>query len=136
MPQAPHRIADALLRDNVDSNGTPFRLTAAGRRVFDARVTNATGMFKHCPTAIIFGVWDSTGPRGGLGCKFQRCMVSEIVGINAVPDCASRRIDPAGIEHKAGSSTNQTTPTTGRPTLTKLSTRVHLSLSTAREGWR
>jgi hypothetical protein len=28
-------------------------------------------------------MWDSTGPKGGLGPKFERAMVSEIVGIDA-----------------------------------------------------
>ena len=32
---------------------------------------------------LIFGMWDSTGPKGGLGPKFERAMVSEIVGIGA-----------------------------------------------------
>lgn len=101
--QAPHRIADAILRDSVDADGTPFRLTAPGIESTDARVTSATGMYKHCPTALIFGVWDSTGPKGGLGSKFQRCLVSEIVGLNAVAGVkTASRIDPAGIERKAG----------------------------------
>jgi CRISPR-associated protein Csb1 len=36
-----------------------------------------------CPTALVFGMWDSTGPKGGLGPKFERAMVSEVVGIGA-----------------------------------------------------
>jgi CRISPR-associated protein Csb1 len=100
--QAPHRIADALLRDSV-LDGTPFRHTAIGTEVTDARPTHATAMFKHCPTALVFGVWDSTGPKGGLGAKFQRCLVSEIVGIDAVPGVkTASRIDPTGIQTKAG----------------------------------
>lgn len=71
--QAPHRIADALLRDSTLS-GTPFRATTVGKEFTDARVNHATGMYKHCPTALVFGVWDSTGPKGGLGAKFQRCL--------------------------------------------------------------
>ncbi len=100
--QAPHRIADAILRDSVQ-DGTPFRQTEIGRACTDSRVDNATGMYKHCPTALIFGVWDSTGPRGGQGAKFQRCLVSEIVGIDAVAGVKTgSRIDPLGIEKKAG----------------------------------
>lgn len=100
--QAPHRIADALLRDSL-LDGTPFRDTAVGKEFTDARVNHATGMYKHCPTALVFGVWDSTGPLGGLGAKFQRCLVSEIVGIDVVAGVKSKsRIDPAGIEKKAG----------------------------------
>lgn len=101
--QAPHRIADALLRDSVDETGTPFRQTAIGREVTDARPNHATGMYKHCPTALVFGVWDSTGPKGGLGAKFQRSLVSEIVGYDVATGVkTASRIDPAGIEKKAG----------------------------------
>ena len=62
-------IADALLRDSV-LEGTPFRHTKVGTEVTDARPNHATAMFKYCPTALVFGVWDSTGPKGGLGAKF------------------------------------------------------------------
>jgi CRISPR-associated protein Csb1 len=100
--QAPHRIADALLRDST-LGGIPFRHTSMGVEVTDARPTHATAMYKHCPTALVFGVWDSTGPKGGLGAKFQRCLVSEIVGIDAVAGVkTASRIDPAGIQTKAG----------------------------------
>jgi CRISPR-associated protein Csb1 len=100
--QAPHRIADALLRDSV-LGGAPFRHTAIGKEVTDARPTHATAMYKYCPTALVFGVWDSTGPKGGLGAKFQRCLVSEIVGIDvALGVKTASRIDPAGIQTKAG----------------------------------
>ncbi len=101
--QAPHRIADALLRDSIDNEGTPFRQTAVGKDCTDARPNHATGMYKHCPTALLFGVWDSTGPKGGLGAKFQRNLVSEIVGYDIVAGVkTSSRIDPAAIEKKAG----------------------------------
>src|SRR5262249_37419058 len=51
------------------------------------------------PTALIFGVWDSTGAAGGLGTKFARALVSEIVGYDAVPGVrTSSRVDPLGIE--------------------------------------
>ncbi|WP_437897444.1 type I-G CRISPR-associated RAMP protein Csb1/Cas7g [Sorangium sp. So ce124] len=100
--QAPHRIADALLRDSV-LGGIPFRHTNVGKDVTDARPTHATAMFKYCPTALIFGVWDSTGPKGGHGAKFQRCLVSEIVGIDVTTGVkTASRIDPAAIEKKAG----------------------------------
>ncbi len=100
--QAPHRIADALLRDSV-LEGVPFRYTSIGKEITEARPNHATSMFKYCPTALIFGVWDSTGPKGGLGAKFQRCLVSEIVGIDVTPGVkTASRIDPAGIQTKAG----------------------------------
>lgn len=98
--QAPHRVADALLRDSL-AGETPFRLTSVGKECTDARPNHATGMYKHCPTALIFGVWDSTGPKGGLGAKFQRVLVSEIVGHDVAAGVkTASRIDPAGIEKK------------------------------------
>lgn len=97
--QAPHRIADALLRDSIDEAGIRFRDTGPGRAYTDASVKNATAIFQYCPTALIFGVWDSTGPRGGLGNKIQRALVSEIVGVGAVPGVkTASRLDPAGIQ--------------------------------------
>lgn len=100
--QAPHRIADALLRDSV-LGGTLFRHTEIGQAFTAARPNHATGMYRFCPTAVLFGVWDSTGPLGGLGAKFQRCLVSEIVGIDVVTGVkTASRIDCAGIERKAG----------------------------------
>lgn len=101
--QAPHRVADALFRDSLDADGLPFRQTAVGKECTDARPNHATGMYRHCPTALIFGVWDSTGPKGGMGSKFQRSLVSEIVGYDVVAGVkTSSRIDPAAIEKKAG----------------------------------
>lgn len=91
---APHRIADALLRDSL-LNGQLFRLSDIGRSFTDASTKNATALFKVCPTGLVFGLWDSTGPKGGLGAKFQRALVSEIVGINAAIGAKSAsRIDP------------------------------------------
>lgn len=96
---APHRIADAIFRDSVTDDGTLFRDTPLGRAYTDATVTNATGVYQSCPTALIFGCWDSTGPKGGLGNKIQRLLVSEIVGVNAqTGKKTASRIDPAGIQ--------------------------------------
>lgn len=99
--QAPHRIADALLRDSVDAKDkkTRFRDTRIGEAYTDATVKNATAVYMYCPTALIFGVWDSTGPKGGMGSKFQRALVSEIVGFGAEPGVkTASRLDPAGIQ--------------------------------------
>lgn len=101
--QAPHRIADALLRDSVDpkDGGKLFRETAAGQAMTDARVNHAAPLYKYCPQALVFGVWDSTGPRGGLGSKFPRCLVSEIIGVNIQSGSkTASRIDPAQIGSK------------------------------------
>ncbi len=100
--EAPHRIADALLRDSL-LNGQPFRRSEVGRRIGEVELFNAAALFEHCPTALIFGMWDSTGPKGGLGAKFARAVVSEIVGIDVAPGVrTSSRIDPAQILLQAG----------------------------------
>jgi CRISPR-associated protein Csb1 len=98
---APHRIADALLRDSL-LDGELFRLSDVGKSFTDASTRNATALFKVCPTGLLFGLWDSTGPKGGLGVKFQRALVSEIVGINVAPGSkTASRMDPQNIAKDA-----------------------------------
>lgn len=96
--EAPHRIADAIFRDSL-LDGTLFRLSDIGMAVTEARPGSAAGLFTYCPTALLFGQWDSTGPKGGLGSKFQRCLVSEIVGHDVQLGVkVGSRIDPLQIE--------------------------------------
>jgi CRISPR-associated protein Csb1 len=100
--EAPHRIADALIRDSL-LDDKPFRKSDLGRRLDDVDNSNATALFELCPTALVFGLWDSTGPKGGLGAKFARTIVSEIVGLNAqIGVKTSSRIDPTQIQLGAG----------------------------------
>jgi CRISPR-associated protein Csb1 len=108
--QAPHRIVDAILRDSVVvEDNKPFRARAEkdesvfGQRLRRVSAQNATALFELCPTALLLGMWDSTGPKGGLGTKFERAMVSEIVGIHAINGVrSSSRIDPLSIQLEAG----------------------------------
>lgn len=86
--QVPHRLADAILRDSdveQEKSGkrerVAFRQSDIGKALNTVSLANATPLFELCPTALIFGMWDSTGPKGGLGPKFERAMVSEIVGV-------------------------------------------------------
>ena len=100
--EAPHRIADALLRDSLLAN-VPFRESAIGKELEHVDARHATALFRYCPTTLILGMWDSTGPKGGLGAKFARAMVSELVGYSAVVGVrTSSRIDPAQIMLQAG----------------------------------
>lgn len=106
--QAPHRAADAILRDSDtsenDDNGKRlrFRDSDVGKAITDSSLSNATGLFRYCPHALILGIWDSTGPKGGLGAKFARALVSEIVGIDAVVGKkTASRIDPLQIRRQA-----------------------------------
>lgn len=80
--QVPHRLADAILRDS-ELDGVEFRKSPIGKALNTVSLVNATPLFELCPTALLFGMWDSTGPKGGLGPKFERAVVSEIVGIGA-----------------------------------------------------
>jgi len=100
--EAPHRLADALLRDTMLGD-LRFRASEPGRAFTEATPHNATSLYKLCPTALVFGMWDSTGPKGAQGSKFQRALVSEIVGIGVEFGRKTRsRIDPAQIELQAG----------------------------------
>lgn len=98
--EAPHRMCDAIFRDAL-YEGQPFRTVGLGERLNAAKPSNATVVFELCPTALIFGFWDSTGPRGGLGAKVQRALVSEIVGYQTTKDGkrTASRIDPLAIEN-------------------------------------
>lgn len=100
--EAPHRIFDAVLRDSFDGDDL-FRDGPTGRAVTDAVPRNAAGLLRHSPHTLVFGGWDSTGPKGGRGAKFERALTSEIVahGI-ATGRKTSSRIDAVAIETKAG----------------------------------
>jgi CRISPR-associated protein Csb1 len=100
--EAPHRVADAILRDSEDQSGVAFRETPAGKKIGFANLRNATPLFEIYPTALLLGLWDSTGPKGGLGTKFQRALVSEIIGVDASYGTkTSSRIDPLAIRKDA-----------------------------------
>jgi CRISPR-associated protein Csb1 len=110
---APHRVYDAILRDSL--LGTePFMNSTTGKRLAKAKAEDASALLEISPTALLFGAWHSTGEGGGLGAKFARCLISEIVGVNVPMEeltnqrtgeidvrTAGRRtgsrIDPAGI---------------------------------------
>jgi CRISPR-associated protein Csb1 len=94
---APHRVFDAIFRDSL-YEGRKFRESPLGKRLVNARPDNATALFEVCPTALLFGVWDSTGGGGVTGVKVPRALVSEVVGLNAVYGRkSSSRIDPLAI---------------------------------------
>ena len=99
--QAPHRIADAILRDSM-LDGVYFRESRIGKEMDKLGSENANPLLRHCPTALLFGMWDSTYKRGGLGVKFARCIVSEIIGINVqIGSKAAIRMDPIQIKKTA-----------------------------------
>ncbi len=99
---APHRVHDAIFRD-CKYKGTRFRDSEIGKEMVEARAWNATGMFRLCPTALLFGTWDSQSGAGVNSAKFARALVSEIIGLDAVlGKRTSSRIDPLGIKAMPG----------------------------------
>lgn len=95
--ETPHRLADAIFRDS-EINGVLFRKTDAGKAITDATPRNCAALYQECPTALVWGMWDSTGPKGGLGSKFQRAYCSEIVGHDAEEGVkTASRLDPLQI---------------------------------------
>ena len=121
---APHRVYDAIFRDSRLTGGEngesePFMESAVGQRLARASAEDASALLEISPTALLFGAWHSTGQGGGLGAKFARCLVSEIMGIDVPVDelvnqrtgeinarTAGRRtgsrIDPLGVLRKVG----------------------------------
>ncbi len=104
----PHRLADAILRDSIivedgEDQGKLFRDSTLAERWRRASAANATPIYELCPTALLFGIWGSPEKPGGLGAKFQRCITSEIVGIDAlsVESRQGLRRDPLGVVRNA-----------------------------------
>ncbi len=78
---APHRVFDAILRDSLLGE-TPLMKSPLGKRLMEATAKDASAILEASPTALLFGVWNSTGEGGGLGAKFSRAIVSEIIGVD------------------------------------------------------
>ena len=103
---APHRVYDAILRDSL-LDSQPFMKSPLGLRLAEAKPNDATALMEASPTALLFGAWHSTGEGGGLGAKFQRCLVSEIVAVNTpVEEIADQRtgeMEPRTLGRRTGS---------------------------------
>jgi CRISPR-associated protein Csb1 len=100
--EVPHRLADAILRDSQLADGTRFSKSEYAAQWGKSSPWNATAVYKLCPTALVFGMWGSPDKPGGLGAKFERAYVSEIVGIDTtfVEKRLGFRIDPVGTSSK------------------------------------
>ena len=113
---APHRVYDAILRDSL-LNDVPFMQSDHGRRLAAAKPADATALLEISPAALVFGAWHSQGEGGGIGAKFPRTLVSEIMAIDTPVDEVANartgelaaqtsgrrtgsRIDPLGILRK------------------------------------
>jgi CRISPR-associated protein Csb1 len=100
--EAPHRIFDAILRDSYDGENL-FRYGKVGTAITEARPRDAAAIYHHSPHVLVFGAWDSTGPKGGAGAKYERAITSEIVALDIeVGKRTTSRIDPLGIELRSG----------------------------------
>jgi len=100
--EAPHRIVDAIIRDSLIDD-VPFRKSSLGKALDNTDSSNATFLFSSCPTALVFGAWDSTSSRGVMGFKFARAIASEIIGTHVIVGVkTSSRNDPAQIQKEAG----------------------------------
>lgn len=75
--ELPHRIADATLRES-SVGGKKFRDSYLGQALTAFALRNASEVLQYCPTALIFGFWDSAISEGGSGNKVQRSISSEI----------------------------------------------------------
>lgn len=100
--EVPHRLADAILRDSLLEDGTRFSKSCYAEQWGRANLWNATAIYRLCPTALVFGMWGSPEKPGGLGAKFERAYISEIVGVDtlAVEERSGFRVDPLGVSSK------------------------------------
>jgi CRISPR-associated protein Csb1 len=89
---APHRVFDAIIRDS-EAKGKKFRETPEGQSLVQAKPSHARAVYELSPTALVFGAWNSTGEGGGLGAKFPRAIVSEIVGFGVAEEPSAERAD-------------------------------------------
>ena len=102
----PHRLADAILRDSVLPDGTRFSKSEYAARWGRANLWNATPIYELCPTALTFGMWGSPDKPGGIGAKFERAYISEIVAVDAlvVNERSGFRVDPLSASSKVALS--------------------------------
>lgn len=103
---APHRIHDAILRDSeIQETGQEkirFRASKIGQQIVNSRMYDASAFYKYCPTALLFGTWDSTAGEGLASAKIPRAIVSEIIGMNMTAGVRTgSRIDPLGIARES-----------------------------------
>lgn len=111
---APHRVYDAIFRDSLLED-VPFMKSPLGIRLAKANTSDASAVLEVSPTALLFGSWHSTGQGGGIGAKFARSLVSEIVAVDVPIERLSEtedgpvrtagrrtgsRIDPLGVLRK------------------------------------
>lgn len=105
--EAPHRVFDAILRDSM-LGGVVLSKTPLGDALRRATLRNASAILEASPSALLFGAWNSTGGGGGLGAKFARALVSEIIGVDVpveemAPDRRTGEIEVRTAGRRTGS---------------------------------
>lgn len=97
----PHRVSDAIIRDSIVMDGAEprkhFWESTEGEEITEATIHNARAFFKYCPTALLFGTWDSHSfvKRGLKSAKVARALCSEVIGLEAKPGKrTASRVDP------------------------------------------
>jgi CRISPR-associated protein Csb1 len=100
--EVPHRLADAILRDSLLPDGTRFSKSVYADRWRRSTPWNATAVYELCPTALVFGMWGSPEKPGGLGAKFERAFISEMVAVDVlrIDERSGFRVDPLGASSK------------------------------------
>jgi len=104
---APHRVFDAILRDSM-LDGVVLSKTDLGEGLCRATLSDASAILEASPSALLFGAWNSTGEGGGLGAKFTRAIVSEIIGVDVpveemVPDRRTGEVEVRTTGRRTGS---------------------------------
>lgn len=97
---APHRVYDAILRDSLTTGTQPqkFMESENGKKLAAASLKDASALLEISPNALLFGAWHSTGQGGGLGAKFARVLISEIVAIEVpIEEVVNRRTGEVSV---------------------------------------
>jgi CRISPR-associated protein Csb1 len=101
--QAPHRSRDAYFRDSVLAGSDPpvaFDDTPVGKALVRAREDAARAYYRHAPTDLVYGSWDShRGRRRQV--RFPRVYTSEVIGLEPVAGFrGAGRMDPNVLHGK------------------------------------
>lgn len=119
---APHRSRDAYFRDAETLDGIPFDHTDLGKALAGATAVDATPYYRHSPTDLVYGVWDShRGLR--LATKFPRVYTSEMIGWDSVEGKrAAGRFDllTSGGHKVSGAATDWSPSPTGKTRLSEI----------------
>ena len=81
--EAPHRSRDAYFRDAETDEGVRFDETAVGQALKAVTPQDASALYRHAVTDLVYGVWDSHR-KLRLAPRFPRVYTSETVGYGVV----------------------------------------------------